>query len=66
MEDRMISMQVKDIPMEEGMRYCAVCRFNQNDNTFSYYSVDHETKKGFIKRVIKTITHEFKTKPEII
>ena len=62
----MILMQVKDIPMEESVRYCAVCRFNQNENTFSYYSVDHETKKGFIKRVVKTIRHEFNLKPEII
>jgi len=62
----MISMQVKDIPMEEGIRYCAVCRFDKNDNTFSYYSVDHETKRGFIKRIKNTIKHEFNTKPEII
>ena len=62
----MIWMQVKDIHMAEEIRYCAVCRFNENENTFSYYSVDHETKKGFVKRVVKTITHEFNTKPEII
>jgi hypothetical protein len=62
----MISMKVKDIQMMEGIRYCAVCRYDGNENTFSYYSVDHETKKGFIKRVVKTIKHEFNEKPEII
>ena len=62
----MIWMQVKNITMDEGVRYCAVCRFNDNQNTFSYYSVDHESRKGFIKRVVKTIRHEFKIKPEVI
>lgn len=62
----MILMEVKDIQMMEGIRYCAVCRYDGNENTFSYYSVDHETKKGFIKRVVKTIKHEFKVKPEIL
>jgi len=62
----MISMQVKDIPMPNGLRYCAVCWYDRNEYTFSYYSVDHETKKGFIKRVIKTIKHEFNEKPEIL
>jgi len=62
----MISMQVKDIPMPNGLRYCAVCWYDGNENTFSYYSVDHETKKGFIKRVVKTIKHEFNEKPEIL
>jgi len=62
----MITMQVKDIPMPNGLRYCAVCRYEGNENTFSYYSVDHETKRGFIKRIKNTIKHEFNTKPEII
>lgn len=62
----MILMEVKDIQMMEGIRYCAVCRYDGNENTFSYYSVDHETKKGFIKRVVKTIKHEFNEKPEIL
>ena len=62
----MISMQVKDIPMPNGLRYCAVCWYDGNENTFSYYSVDHETKKGFIKRVVKIIKHEFNEKPKIL
>lgn len=52
--------------MHEGMRYCAVCWFNNNTNKFSYYSIPHETKKGFVKRVVNTIRHEFNLKPEIL
>ena len=66
MEGRMIWMKLKDIPMHEGIRYCAVCWFNNNTNKFSYYSIPHETKKGFVKRVVNTIRHEFNLKPEII
>ena len=62
----MIRMQVKDIPMPNGLRYCAVCRHEGNENTFSYYSVDNETKRGFIKRIKNTIKHEFNEKPEVL
>lgn len=62
----MIWMKIKTIELEERTVYCAECRFNNNSNTFSYYSVDHETKKGFTDRVMATIRNEFRIKPEVI
>lgn len=61
----MIHIEIKSQKMEDHVTYYANCYFNNDhDNKFTYYAVPHETKDGFISRIVKTVEHEFKIKPE--
>ena len=66
MENKMIWMQVRTLHLDERITYCADCWFDNNKNKFTYYAVAHETKAGFVKRIVNSIRHEFNIKPEVI
>ena len=61
----MIEVNIKQIKKPNGVTYCANCNFRNNPYVFSYYSIAHETRRGFIERIKKSIKHEFHVKPTI-
>ncbi len=61
----MIEVNIKEIKKPNDVSYCANCNFKNYPYIFSYYSIAHETKKGFIARIKKSIEHEFHVKPTI-